>query len=251
MISIIQRLLLLLAPLASTTAALHAQDSLEIKYLAPNAATLGQLKTTLGLDPAAAKKSMEIYFFDTPTLTLHNTHHLILRLRKKGEIWTLTLKQRPAGPEAHPLNEFTKLETDESIGSGDKVISYSIDKSLNPTEAKALITSGKIQEMLSPAQRSQLKSSADQIPWDQVRCFPKIDAQQWSLTDPIKLDAELWTYPTGEVLELSCKAKTTDTAAAEKKFTTYLTDHQIDPKQGGPLKTTIVLEALAKQLPPK
>ncbi len=251
MISILQRVILLLAPLASTTAALHAQDSLAIKYLAPNATTVAQLKTTLGLDPAAAKKSMEIYFFDTPTLTLNNTQHLILRLLKKGETWTLTLKQRPADPAAHPINQFTKLETDKSIGSGDKIFSYSIDKSLNSTEAKTLIKSGKVQEMLSPAQRSQLKSSADQIPWDQVRCFPKIEAHHWSLTDPIKLDAELWTYPTGEVLELSCKAKTPDAASAEKKLTTFLTDLKIDPKQGGPLKTATVLQALAPQLTPK
>lgn len=194
---------------------------------------------------------MEIYFFDTPSLTLLKDQHLILRLRKKGETWTFTVKERPT-TQTHESDGYPgTLETDVAIGSKEKVPTYSIECNPSMASVRAAIDQHSIRGMFSLPQRDFLKERLDQIPWEAVRSFPKIEARRWKLPESANLTAEEWTYPTGEVLELSCKAKTTDTAAAEKKFTTYLTDLKIDPKTGSGLKTTIVLETLARRLPPK
>ena len=59
---------------------------IEIKYLAPDDTILRQIKTDLKLDDIAPDEKMDIYFFDTPSLTLLNEQHLVLRLRRKKDV---------------------------------------------------------------------------------------------------------------------------------------------------------------------
>ncbi|MEO8613913.1 MAG: hypothetical protein ABI600_02140, partial [Luteolibacter sp.] len=139
------------------------------------------------------------------------------------------------------------LETDEAIGTGVKVLSYSVDCNPSMASIKAAIEQHSIRGMLSLPQQDFLNERLTQIPWDQVHSFPKIEARRWKLPDSGNLTAEEWKYPGGETLELSYKATSKDPATAETKFTTFLTTHAIKPESGGAMKTTTALEALARQ----
>lgn len=243
------RLLHLIASLTLAAASLAAGQQIELHYLAPDATTAGQLRNSFALDTTPSQDTMEIYFFDTSSLTLLKDRHLILRLRKKGETWTFTVKERPTNqpPEAdgHPGT----LETDEAISTGKKVLSYSVDCTPSMASVRSAIEQHSIRGMLSLPQQDFLKERIDQIPWAEVRTFPKISARRWKLSVSGNLNAEEWKYPGGEALEISSHSKAT--ATAEAKFTTYLTAHAIKPETGGAMKTTTALEVLARQLQPK
>jgi len=249
--SVGRHLILLLAPLACATAPLLADEKVEIKYLAPDAASVSQIKTSLALDKTPPGAVMEIHFFDTPSLTLLKDQHLALRLRKKGDTWTFTVKERPTTRQPDEVGLGGELETDESIATLDKVRSYSIDSKPSAASIKAALEQDSVQSLLSLAQRSFLEKRPHPIPWEKVRCFPKIEARRWTLTDFDNLSAESWQYPGGEVLEISYKAKAKNAATAEKKFATWLTAHAIKPEKSGGMKTSTVLETLSKHLPPR
>lgn len=243
-------LLILLSPALAITP-LSAQEKMEIKYLAPDAATVAQIKSSLALDQSTPKETMEIYFFDTPSLTLLKDQHLALRLRKKGKTWTFTVKERPTPLQPGEAGTNAKIETDESIAHLEKVRSCSIDSKPSTASIKAALKSDSIAGLLSLSQKDFFKKQLHQIAWDQVRCFPKIQSRRWTLPDSKTLDAESWQYPGGEVLEISYKSEAKDPAIAEKNFTTWLTAHSINSADGKGMKTSTVLETLTKQLTPK
>lgn len=244
-------LLLLTTALASAAPSLLAQDTIEIKYLAPDAASVTRIKSSLSLDQTPPGELMEIHFFDSPSLALLKDQHLALRLRKKGKTWTFTLKERPTALTPDDIGLNGELETDESIGTLEKAVSYSIDSHPCAASIKAALEKDSIQCLLSLAQQDFLQKRARPIEWDQIRCLPQIEARRWTLPDFESLTVESWQYPGGEVLEISYKARSKDPATAEKKFTNWLTAHAINPKEGGGLKTNTVLETLSKQLSPK
>ncbi len=241
------RLLKVIASLTLVAASLATGQKIELHYLAPDTAA-SAIKVALALDATPPQDTMEIYFFDTPSLTLLKDQHLILRLRKKGETWTFTVKERPTTQPPESDRYPGALETDVAIGSGEKVPTYSIDCNPSMASVRAAIEQHSIREMLSLPQRDFLKERLDQIPWEAVRGFPKIEARRWKLPGSANLTAEEWKYPTGEILELSYKSTSKDPATDEKKFSTWLTTHALNPEQGRGLKTTLVFESLAKQL---
>lgn len=244
-------LLRIIVSLTLAAASLAAGQKVELHYLAPDAATAGKMRSALTLDAIPPQDTMEIYFFDTPSLTLLKDQHLILRLRKKGKTWTFTVKERPTHlpPEADGYPG--TLEIDESISTGEKVPAYSVDCNPSMASVKAAIEEESIRPILSLPQQDFLKERLNKIPWAEVRCFPKIEARSWKLPDSANLTAEEWKYPGGEFLELSYKSTSKDPTTDQKKFTTYLTAHTLKPEAGGALKTPTALEALAKQLPKK
>ena len=245
------RLLLHLISLSLAAASLAAGQKAELHYLTADSTTAGQLRNTLALDATPPQDTMEIYFFDTPSLTLLKDQHLILRLRKKGLTWTFTLKERPTTQPPEADGYPGSLETEVAIGSGEKCPSYSIDCNPSMASVRAAIDQHSIRGMLSLAQQDFLKERLDQIPWDKVRCFPEIVGRRWKLPESDKLTAEEWKYPGGEILELSYKATSKDPATDEKKFTAWLTAHALKPETGVAMKTPTALEALKTQLPPK
>lgn len=134
-----KRILVLPAPLTFAIPALDAQEKLEIKYPAPAAPAVARIKATLALDQSTPREIMEIYFFDTPSLTLLKDQHLALRLRKKGEIWTFTVKERPTTLQPGEAGSKAIIETDESIAQLEKARSCSIDSKFSITTVKAAL----------------------------------------------------------------------------------------------------------------
>jgi uncharacterized protein YjbK len=244
-----RRFLLLFAPLALATPSLFAQEKLEIKFLAVDAATIGSIKTSLALDKTTAGEPVEIHFFDTPSLTLLKEQKLTFQLRRKGKTWTFTIREALPGDQPRPEITTASIDTEESIATLEKLQFHSIDSNPSNASIKAALESDSIEGLLSLPQQDFLKRRSHQIPWDRLRSFPTIEARRWSLDDSKTLAADTWQYPGGELLEITYKTKPKDPTTAEKKFTTWLTDHAIKPKEGGSTKTTTVLEALTKQLP--
>ncbi len=114
---------------------------MEIKYLAPNAAIVQQIKTGLHLDDSGKPEKMEIYFFDTPSLTLLNDQHLVLRLRRKKDAWEFTVKERPAGKKAQEKDSPGELVAEKTVGQPKEkeVLSYSLDSSPSDAAVKDAI----------------------------------------------------------------------------------------------------------------
>lgn len=226
---------------------LAAGEKIEIKYLAPDGPTLDHLKDALKLDDAKSTKTMEIRFFDTPTLALLNDQKLILRLRHKGGAWEFTVKERPASDQTQKALGTGEVTMEKTVGAKESVASYSLDSAPAEEAVQTAIKTNAVQGLLSPEQKAFLEKRSPAVPWDQVGCFPRIESTVWDLTPLDKCDAEQWKYDGGKVIELSLKAKVKNAAKAEEAFSKFLSDAplSLDPKTSGDMKTRTVLEKLA------
>ena len=209
---------------------LEGADGVELKLTVPDRDQRPAVKA-LGIDPLSAQLR-QVFFFDTPDLTLHQ-QGVILRARrtKKGE------RQRreaaPRGPER------------------------GLPRAAKPgrVRRRSRFHAGRVRVLRDPRrqQRSFLEQSVPgSVVIDELSILGPVTVLKLKFTPQGyegKLVAELWQYPDGSrILELSTKAATSEAFEVAARTRQFLEQRGVDLSGEQQTKTRTALEYFAAEL---
>jgi len=188
-----------------------------------------------------------VYFFDTGSLDLLS-QGVIVRLRQGSSV-DLTVKVRPHADKGFSVpsggSENFKCEVD--IVGGEEQKSYSIQGKFAGQQIPE--TGNEIVGMLSAGQRDLLKQAHISTDWTLVKRIANIESKSWRVRaqphlSPLVL--ELWQWPTGQVLELSARARSAAGSSAYSQLQQLATAKGLSLSRQQQFKTTLVLRALTQ-----
>lgn len=229
--------------------ALEGSDSVELKLTVPDGEQRSAVEA-LEMDPLDAE-IRQVYFFDTPDLTL-NRAGVILRARRTKTGDDSVVKLRPVVPGQLPT-EFRglkgfKIEVDAMPGAF--VCSAGLRRKLAAGRVKHALQDDAVSALFGKQQRAFY-----------AHCLPTgPDLEALTPLGPITLlklkfspegysggmTAELWFYPDGSrILELSTKAATTKALEVAARARHFLAERGIDLSGEQQTKTKTALEFFA------
>ncbi len=223
--------------------ALPAQEncSAEVKLL------LSPAQTQLAVSAFGARGAAagHVYLFDTDKLDLLS-QGVIVRLRL-GASNDLMVKLRPRNGKQffNPSDGDGKYKCEIDVAGSEEQPSYSIT---NGYAGKQLpITGNAVFDLLSPEQKQLLEQAQLAIDWSRVHRIADIQSTAWQIAGQgkfRKLTLDLWTWPAGQVLELSAKvgARRGSAAYSELLSLAKVKELLLSPVQK--LKTAVVLESV-------
>src|SRR5262245_22967529 len=188
-------------------------DSVELKLTVP-ASDQRKIAMALGIDPLDAV-IRQVFFFDTPDLTLFNNGLVVRARRTQGRVDDSTVKLRPVVPNEVPseLRAQPDFVIEVDAMPGGFVCSGSYKGALTATAVRDVLTAGEpIRKLYSKPQREFFTSHAPE----------GLKLRNLSVLGPItvfrlkalpeglgrKIVGELWEYPDGgRVVELSTKCE--------------------------------------------
>jgi hypothetical protein len=209
---------------------LKGADSMELKLTVPDSERRSTVMA-LGMDPLEAQ-IRQVYFFDTPDLTLHH-HGVVVRARrvqKRGD--DSVVKLRPVVPGELPagLRRSKDLVVEVDAMPGGYVCSASFKGTLGTTDVKE-VAAGKraISKLFSKQQRAFYATHAPEgLGLDDLSILGPLTVLKLRFSPEgygRRLVAELWFYPDGSrILELSTKCVPTlgfDVAAETRAFLSH------------------------------
>jgi hypothetical protein len=241
------------ARLQEVLALVDEADSVELKLTLP-AESQRPAITELRLDPLEAQ-IRQVYFFDTPDLTLYE-HGLVARVRRvQGRRDDSVVKLRPVVPAELPrkLRRMPGFGVEVDAMPGGFVCSSSL-KGTPPTDARrTLERGGPLRKLFTREQRQLFAERAPEgVELDDLSVLGPIFVLKLRFTPPElrrRFVAELWLYPDASTtLELSTKcppAEALDTAGRTRAF---LAQHDIPLAADQEPKTRHALEYFAGAL---
>jgi len=198
----------------------------------------------------------EIYFFDTPKLTL-NKAGVVLRARAiEDDDHDSVVKIRPVDPDKvddkwREVRRF-KLEAD-SVGN--KVVMSASLKAKQKKSAIEKVVDGKddISHLFSETQKAFLAEFYDgPVELDDLSILGPVRTLRADISRPAmayELTAEYWTLPDdSHLLELSIKCPPEEAVVAREVFEAFLAGHGLDPNGAQATKTTLALTSLAERV---
>jgi hypothetical protein len=229
-------------------------DSVELKLTVPAADHRTAIEG-LGLDPLAAQ-IRQVFFFDTPELTL-NAAGVVARARRiQGRPGDTVVKLRPIDPDSLPaelrLSPSVGVEVD-AMPDG-FVCSASLKAKATAADVRAVaLGEVPIRRIFAKEQRTFFAAHAPEgLKLKDLSILGPIFVLKQNLTPPDlgrRLTAELWFYPDGSrILELSTKCTAADAfqVAAEARFFLSAKGVSLDGRQE--TKTKAALTFFSKQL---
>ncbi|MDP9038153.1 MAG: class IV adenylate cyclase [Acidobacteriota bacterium] len=90
---------------------------IELKFPVDDPAQLEARLTCLGFSLVTPRTFEHNTLFDTPARTLRSSRQ-ILRLRRYGDLWTLTHKRQPGAQDDHASRYKTRIETETHLDDG-------------------------------------------------------------------------------------------------------------------------------------
>ena len=229
-------------------------DSVELKATVPADDQRAAI-TSLELDPIEAQ-IRQVFFFDTPDLTL-DRHGVVVRARRvQGGTGDTVVKLRPVEPADLPTtvrkSQWFGVEVDAMPGG--YVCSGSMKGVVDPTHVHHAARGNRsIRKLFSKEQRAFFATHAPE----------GVELDYLSVLGPIfvlklkrvpegfarKLTAEMWLYPdNSRVLELSTKCKPTEAFQVAAQARAFLTEKGIDLGAQQQTKTRTALDLLVKTL---
>ena len=229
-------------------------DSVELKATVPADDQRAAI-TSLELDPIEAQ-IRQVFFFDTPDLTL-DRHGVVVRARRvQGGTGDTVVKLRPVEPADLPTtvrkSQWFGVEVDAMPGG--YVCSGSMKGVVDPAHVNHAARGNRsIRKLFSKEQRAFFAMHAPE----------GIELDDLSVLGPIfvlklkrvpegfarKLTAEVWLYPdNSRVLELSTKCKPTEAFQVAAQARAFLTEKGIDLGAEQQTKTRTALDLLVKSL---
>lgn len=237
--------------------------SVELKVSVPTTAHRSTIQG-LPLDPVEAQPR-QVYFFDTPDLTLNKAGIVVRARRIQGGKGDTVVKLRPVVPDDLPSglrsNPMFKVEVD--ILPGGYVCSGSFKgKSTGQEIWNAVGKKRKLSKIFSKGQRAFYRDHApDGLDIDDlVPLGPTflLKAEFIAHTSPDKkapgrqIVTEVWLYPDGSrILELSTKCPPADTFRVAAETRDYLADKGVPLNAPQETKTKAALNFYAKHLADK
>ncbi len=198
----------------------------------------------------------EIYFFDTPELTLYKAGVVIRARAKEDEDHDSVIKIRPVDPdkvdEKWQEEDGFKIEAD---AVGDKVVMSASFKDKKKKNAIEKVANGKdpISELFSKKQKAFLAEFYDgPLGLDDLTILGPVKTLRADIDRSglaYELTAEYWTLPDdSHLLEVSIKCPPEEAVVAGQVFDAFLGGHGLDPHGAQATKTALALKGLVKQL---
>ena len=198
----------------------------------------------------------DIYFFDTPELTL-NKAGVVLRARAKSDDdHDSVVKIRPVDPEKvddkWQDEDGFKIEAD---AVGDKVVMSASLKHKKKKKAIEKVDEGKhdISNLFSKEQKALLAEFYEgPLDLDDLTKLGPVNTLRADFERPgmaYELTAEYWTLPDdSHLLELSVKCPPEEAVVAKEVFKAFLAGHGLDPNGAQATKTNLALKSLAERI---
>ena len=229
-------------------------DSVELKLTVPDSERRSTV-TALGMDPLNAQ-IRQVYFFDTPDLTL-DKHGVVVRARRvQQRADDSVVKLRPVVPSELPdsLRKAKNLVVEVDAMPGGYVCSASFKGTLGTTDVND-VAAGKraIRKLYSKEQRAFFTAHApDGIGLDDLSVLGPITVLKLKFSPEgygRRLVAELWFYPDGSrILELSTKCAPTQGFQVAAETRAFLSSQGVDLLGEQQTKTKTALEYFSRNL---
>ena len=229
-------------------------DSVELKLTVPDSERRSTV-TALGMDPLNAQ-IRQVYFFDTPDLTL-DKHGVVVRARRvQQRADDSVVKLRPVVPGELPdgLRKSRNLVVEVDAMPGGYVCSASFKGTLGTIDVKE-VAAGKraIRKLYSKEQRAFFTAHApDGIGLDDLSVLGPITVLKLKFSPEEygrRLVAELWFYPDGSrILELSTKCAPTQGFQVAAETRAFLSSQGVDLLGEQQTKTKTALEYFSRNL---
>ena len=239
--------------LVELLALIRGADSVELKLTVPEATHRSAL-TALDIDPLDAH-IRQVFFFDTPDLTLDRAGVVVRARRVQGKGEDITVKLRPVEP-AHLSDELrvTKGFTVEvDAMPGGYVCSGALKAAAAADVRKVAAGSAPLSCLMPAAQRQLFAERAPAgIEIDELSVLGPIFVLKVKFTPTgyeRKLVTELWLYPDrSAILELSTKCAPSETFDAAAETRGLLAERGIGTDGEQQTKTRKALEFFSAQL---
>jgi hypothetical protein len=235
---------------------LKGADSVELKLTVPDSDFRSSV-TSLGMDPLAAQ-IRQVYFFDTPDLTL-DQHGVVVRARRvQQRADDSVVKLRPVIPAELPagLRESKNLVVEVDAMPGGYVCSATL-KATPGTEVKEVVAGDRpIRRLFSKEQRAFYAAHAPEgIGLDDLSILGPINVLKLKFTPRDygrRLVAELWLYPDGaRILELSTKCPPREAFQVAVETRAFLAKQGVDLTAEQQTKTRTALTYFSSDLEAK
>ena len=228
-------------------------DSVELKLTVP-VSDRSRAAAALGVDPLDAQ-IRQVYFFDTPELTLNKTGVVVRarRVQQKGD--DSVVKLRPVVPDELPaeLRRSPNFGVEVDAMPGGFVCSGSMKRALETRgQGRGVREQAGPQAVLQGAagvvhgprtRRAQDGRPVD--PGPDLRAQAEVAPEGYAR----KLVAELWLYPDNSmILELSTKCAPSETFQVAAETRAFLTQRGVDLTGEQETKTKKALQYFSKQL---
>ena len=233
-------------------ALMNDSDSVELKVTVPEFEHRSAA-VSLGLDPLEAQ-IRQIYFFDTPDLTVSGSGVVVRARRVQGKGDDSVVKLRPVVPADLPadLRRSAGFFVEVDAMPGGFVCSASLRGTPRKTDIRATVAGGlPLRKLFSREQRAFYAAHAPEgIGLDDLTVLGPIFVLKLRLTpeelDRRRLVAEMWLYPDGSrLLELSTKCLPSEGFQIAAELRTYLTGRGVDLSGEQQTKTRKALEYFA------
>jgi hypothetical protein len=224
-------------------------DSVELKLTVDEAHRWSTL-TALDMDPLDAR-IRQVFFFDTPDLTLDKAGVVVRARRTQGKGEDSVIKLRPVVPADMPeeLRRSNDFVVEIDAMPGGFVCSGSLKGKIGVGSVKPTVAGdGPIRKLFSKAQRAFFAQHApDGIELDDLVPLGPINVLKLKFAPAgfsRRLAVELWLYPDGSrILELSTRCSTREPFQAAAEAKAYLAGRGVE--MGDSAQTTKTRKALA------
>jgi hypothetical protein len=229
-------------------------DSVELK-LTVSESDQRSTVTALGMDPLDAQ-IRQVFFFDTPDLTLNDSGLVVRARRVQGKTGDTVVKLRPVVPSELPakLRSSPNLVVEVDAMPGGYVCSASLKGSLDNGEVLK-VTGGQrpLRKLFSKEQREFFAEHAPAgVELDDLRLLGPIFVLKLKFKPSDydrKLVAELWNYPdNSRILELSTKCAPTEAFGAALESRSFLRGRGVDLTAEQQTKTKTALDYFSQNL---
>jgi len=235
---------------------LKGSNSIELKLMVKD--TARATISRLGFDPVEAEPR-QVYFFDTPDLTLNRAGLIVRARRRVGGRGDTVVKLRPVDPEtlSDDLRRDHSVKTEVDVMPGGYICSTSFkgrcssDEVVEVIDGKRTLSSifTRKQQAFFAAHAPEGVKMKNLVPLGPT--FLLLAKQQPKRFDrPIVV--ELWLYPDGsKILEVSTKGVPAEAFQLAATFKALLVDSGIPIETSSATKTNSALRYFSKQRRPE
>ena len=223
-------------------------DSVELKLTVHETAR-ARTAAALGIDPLDAQMR-QVFFFDTPELTLNEAGVVVRARRRQGEEGDTVVKLRPVVPSHLPeeVRRSDSFNVEVDAMPGGYVCSASFKGVADNTLIRKVgLGQEKVSALFSKEERAFYKAHAPEgLGLDELAVLGPIPTLRLKAKPEgfgRKLVGELWLYPDGsQIVELSTKALPSDAFQAAAETRAFLSGHGVDLEGEQQTKTKTALE---------
>jgi hypothetical protein len=240
--------------LAELIALTKGADSVELKLTVP-VSDRSRGAAALGVDPLDAQ-IRQVYFFDTPDLTLNKSGVVVRARRVQGKGDDTVVKLRPVDPKELPpeLRRSRNFGVEVDAMPGGFVCSGSMKRALKKPEVRDTVLENRpLRRLYSKEQRALYGAHAPEgLELDDLSILGPITVLKLKFEPKGyegRLVAELWLYPDNSmILELSTKCAPSEAFQVAAETKAFLAQKGVDLTGEQETKTKKALEYFSKRL---